>query len=240
MHRFLPIFALIVGILTFFLLKDDLAAWSQGRKYASSPAKNELTSKSFVDRIFLSDGLFDANLTTGIWFNKKLIVPNKDLAALMSKEPTNVLGDTSSEKWIEINLSAQRLYAKEGDRVMFEFPISTGLPWFPTVTGEFRIWAKVKTQRMSGGSIADGTFYDLPNVPFVQYFHKGYGIHGAYWHNDFGKPRSHGCVNMRIADAQTLFYWTNPPLPDNLGAVYKIDPVSSTKVVVHGSTPTQI
>ncbi len=222
------------------LLKDDLNAWSKTRKFSDSPAKNELTSQSFIDRILLSDGSFDPNAKTGTWFNKKMATPNDSLASLLKTRPSNVLGDNTAEKWIDIDLSTQRLYAKEGDLVVYEFPISSGLPWFPTVTGEFRIWAKVKSQRMSGGSIADGTFYDLPNVPFVEYFYKGYGIHGAYWHNDFGKPRSHGCINMRNEDAKALFYWTNPPVPDNVGALYKIDPAASTRVVVHGSTPNQI
>ncbi len=240
MHKFLLIFFGAVSVLTIFLVKDDLNAWSKSRKYSGSPAKNELSSKSYVDRILLSSGTFDPTADSGVWFNKKLSTPNKTLASLIEKAPKNVLGETTEEKWIDIDLSAQKLRAYQGNQVVFEFPISSGLPWFPTVTGEFRIWAKVKAQRMSGGSIADGTFYDLPNVPFVQYFHDGYGIHGAYWHNDFGKPRSHGCVNMRIEDSKALFYWTNPVVPDNLGALYKIQPQESTRVVVHGSTPTQI
>lgn len=239
-HRILPIFLAIVALLTAYLFKDDIGAWVKGQQFANSPARNELSSKSFIERILLSDGKYDPNSTTGVWFNQKLSLPNKTLANLIESAPQNVLGDSTEEKWIDIDLSAQKLYAKEGDRIVYEFPISSGLPWMPTVTGDFRIWAKVKSQRMSGGSIADGTFYDLPNVPFVQYFHNGYGIHGAYWHNDFGKPRSHGCVNMRNEDAKTLFYWTNPPVPDNVGALYKIKPEDSTRVVVHGVTPTNI
>ncbi len=240
MHRFLPVLLAVIALLSVFLLKDDLAAWSKAKTFAASPAKNELSSKSFVERVLLSDGSFDPNASSAVWFNKKVELPNKSLAVLMTNEPRNVLGDSTSEKWIDVDLSTQRLYAKEGDRTVYEFPISSGLPWFPTVTGDFRIWAKVKAQRMSGGSIADGTFYDLPNVPYVQYFHNGYGIHGAYWHNDFGKPRSHGCINMRPEDAKTLFFWTNPPVPDNMGAIYKIAPQDSTRVVVHGTTPTQL
>lgn len=240
MHRLLPLLLAVLAILGVLLLKDDASAWINSEKYAFSPAKNELASKSFVERILLSDGSFDPQANSGIWFNKTVSTPNRELATLFDSGPENVLGDTSSEKWIDVDLDAQRLYAKEGDRTVFEFPISSGLPWFPTVTGEFKIWAKVKSQRMTGGSKTDGTFYDLPNVPFVQYFYKGYGIHGAYWHNDFGKPRSHGCVNLRPEDAKTLFYWTNPPLPEGRGAIYKIDPNVSTRVVVHGNTPNQI
>jgi len=72
---------------------------------------------------------------------------------------------------------------------------------------------------MSGGNQALGTYYNLPNVPYVMYFEneeipawRGFGIHGAYWHNDFGRPKSHGCINLRIPDSEKLYYWANPDL----------------------------
>ncbi|MBI3888052.1 L,D-transpeptidase [Candidatus Microgenomates bacterium] len=79
--------------------------------------------------------------------------------------------------------------------------------------------------------------YDLPNVPFVQYFYKGYAIHGAYWHAVWGTPISHGCVNMKIPDAQALYYWTNPILDSKIYSNTSIKPEESTRVVVHGVTP---
>lgn len=207
------------------------------RKYASSPAKNELSSEEFLNRILISNGQFDPDAKNATWFNRPINTPTSYLADILTSHPANILGDTSVEKWIEIDLSTQQLYAHEGNRTIYTFPISSGLPWFPTVTGEFHIWAKLRSQEMIGGSKNDGTYYDLPNVPFIQYFYNGYGLHGAYWHNDFGKPRSHGCVNMRIADAQTLFYWTNPVVPDNKYAYLNIPPSEGTRVVVHGTTP---
>lgn len=244
MHKFLPFLVISTLSVTVFALIFGPKIQVEVKKlqFANSPATNELSSKSYIDRILLSDGNLEANPGPGIWFNKKVKVPNSYLASLLAGSAgwNHVLGDSSSEKWIEIDLSTQKLFAHEGDRVVYTFPVSTGLPWMPTVTGEFRIWAKIASQRMTGGSVADGTFYDLPNVVFVQYFYKGYGMHGAYWHNDFGKPRSHGCVNMRNEDAQTLFNWTNPQMPADVRFLSNIAPDQSTRVVVHGTTPSNI
>jgi lipoprotein-anchoring transpeptidase ErfK/SrfK len=122
-------------------------------------------------------------------------------------EPSQVL---TGEKWIDVDLSEQTLTAYQGDTVVKSFLISSGLPTHPTVTGTFHIWAKVASQTMTGGSRAAGDYYNLPNVQWVQYFFEDYSIHGTYWHNNFGHPMSHGCVNMQTEDAQWLFDWADP------------------------------
>jgi lipoprotein-anchoring transpeptidase ErfK/SrfK len=71
------------------------------------------------------------------------------------------------------------------------------------VTGRYTIQRKYEKQRMTGVD------YDLPNVPWVMYFYSGYAIHGAYWHNKFGTPTSHGCVNMRIDEAEMIYHWAD-------------------------------
>lgn len=208
---------------------------------AISWPRSELTSKAFLNRVLASNGKFDPAATKAVWFNKDVPLPTQQLAQLLEQPaPTQVLGENNEEKWVEVDLSAQRLYAHQGNSIIYTFPISSGLPWMPTVTGEYRIWAKVRSQRMTGGSVENGTYFDLPNVPFVQYFYQGYSLHGTYWHNDFGKPRSHGCVNMRIDDAQVMYYWTSPSLGADEYTRYHINPQEATKVVVHGTTPTQI
>ena len=102
-------------------------------------------------------------------------------------------------RWIEVNLSEQRVYAWEGDVLMNSFLVSTGTWATPTVTGTFKIWHKTPMQDMSGPC------YYLPDVPYVMYFYKDYGMHGTYWHNNFGTPMSHGCVNLTIPDSQWLY-----------------------------------
>lgn len=116
--------------------------------------------------------------------------------------PTEVPPDQSeTQKWIEVDLSQQRLYAHLGQSTVFTAIVSTGTRWYPTVTGRFKIYAKYRAVRMTGAD------YDLPNVPWTMYFYSGYAIHGTYWHNNFGTPMSHGCVNMTISEAKWLYEW---------------------------------
>ncbi len=109
----------------------------------------------------------------------------------------------NGERWIEVNLTQQRVYAWEGTTLMNSFLASTGTWAHPTVTGTFSIWNKTRIQDMSGPG------YYLPDVPYVMYFYKDYGIHGTYWHNNFGTPMSHGCVNLTIPDAEWLYNWAS-------------------------------
>jgi hypothetical protein len=134
-----------------------------------------------------------------------------------------VLGENTSERWIEVDLSEQKVKAWEGNSLFLESLISTGLPWWPTPTGEFRVWAKFRATKMEGGT--GKYYYYLPNVPFVMFFEndeipgrRGFSLHGTYWHNDFGRVRSHGCVNLPTSVAQQLYYW----MPDK-----------GTRIVIH-------
>lgn len=116
------------------------------------------------------------------------------------KQPKGVTGN---QRWIDIDLSEQRTYAYEGNQVVNSFVVSTGTWRTPTVTGRFKIYVKYRYADMSGPG------YYLPDVPFVMYFYKGYGLHGTYWHSNFGTPMSHGCVNLRNQDAKWLFNWAS-------------------------------
>jgi len=113
----------------------------------------------------------------------------------------------SGERWIYVDLSQQRVYAYEGDQVVNSFLVSTGTWLHPTVTGDFRVYVKYRLADMSGPG------YYLPDVPYVMYFYDGYGLHGTYWHNNFGTPMSHGCVNLRTDDAGWLFNWASVGTP---------------------------
>jgi lipoprotein-anchoring transpeptidase ErfK/SrfK len=113
----------------------------------------------------------------------------------------------SSGKWIDINISRQRITAYVGSRIIRRVLVSTGTWRHPTVTGIFRIYAKVHSQAMSGGSRVRGDYYYLPGVPHVMYFYSGYAIHGTYWHHNFGHPMSHGCVNLTLSDASWFYNW---------------------------------
>jgi lipoprotein-anchoring transpeptidase ErfK/SrfK len=233
--KFFQLGVLLLVLATFFIFREAIGVEMKKRTVAA-----ELSSPGYIEKILSSTGKYDLAATSAIWFNKEVPPPDTTLADRLAKVTETILGVTPEEKWIEINLSTQRLYAHEGNRIVLDFPVSSGLPWMPTVTGEFRIWAKIRAQRMTGGSKENGTFYDLPNVPYVQYFYKGYGVHGTYWHNDFGKPRSHGCVNISIPDAEKLYYWTEPALGANEYTRVNISPAVGTRVVVSGTTPTSL
>src|SRR3989344_2410230 len=166
---------------------------------------NNIDKDSYVSWIKNQDGQKE-NTQSGIFLNKSI-----DFKDIVASRTNLILGEQSTangEKWIEVDLSDQRLYMKEGTSTVGTFLVSSG-KWYPTPTGEWRIWIKLRYTRMRGGSKALGTFYDLPNVPYTMYYYKGYGIHGAYWHNDFGTPRSHGCVNMKPEEAGVVFNWAS-------------------------------
>ncbi|MEW6403181.1 MAG: L,D-transpeptidase family protein [Chloroflexota bacterium] len=105
----------------------------------------------------------------------------------------------SGVHWIDVNLSQQRVYAYAGDTLVNSFIVSTGTWQTPTVTGKYKIWIKLLATDMAGPG------YYLPDVPYTMYFYKGYALHGTYWHNNFGTPMSHGCVNLSIPDAEWLY-----------------------------------
>ena len=180
-------------------------------------------------------GEYDSSGKQALWQNQPVdyqiaeIEPSPEALALSSGA---VLGTNTDGRWIEIDLSDQKLFAHNGGSIDYEFLISSG-KWAPTPTGEFRIWIKLKYTKMEGGRKDNNTYYYLPNVPYVQYFYQGYGIHGAYWHNNFGQPMSHGCINMAIPDAEKLFYWTSPVLTQGKWTVYPSKDNPGTRVVIH-------
>ncbi len=131
------------------------------------------------------------------------------------------------EKWIDIDLSEQILVAYEGQKEILRTAISSGAAETPTVTGRYRIYHKLLSQTMRGLD------YVQPDVPYVMYFYGAYSIHGAYWHNDFGRARSHGCVNLRVPDAKWLFEWADPPLAPGQTQVWVGSEPLGTLVVIH-------
>lgn len=183
-------------------------------------------------------GNFDETANIAFYDNQVITYPKTSLAQAIKNtilNNTKILGTTNAageEKWIDISLAEQKLRAYEGGTVVIEFPISSG-KWAPTPTGQFNIWYKTRSQVMSGGSKALGTYYYLPNVPNNMFFYQGYAIHGAYWHNNFGQPMSHGCVNSPLAQVAQLFEWTGPVLPPGVNALRASVDNPGTRVNVH-------
>jgi hypothetical protein len=121
-------------------------------------------------------------------------------------------------KWIEVSIPRQSLVAYEGATPVYATLVSTGVggtgdpeETHATIQGAFKIYEKHVTVTMDGHTSSDA--FDLRDVPFVQYFHEGFALHAAYWHDDFGHVHSHGCVNLSPLDAAWLFRWTDPHVP---------------------------
>ncbi|MDC0747003.1 L,D-transpeptidase [Polyangium mundeleinium] len=124
----------------------------------------------------------------------------------------------AGQKWIDVSILKQSLVAYEGTKPVYVTLVSTGADGLgdpkkthSTIQGVFRIHTKHVSVTMDGDEVGDE--FDLRDVPFVQYFNEGYALHAAYWHDDFGTPRSHGCVNLAPRDAAWLFGWTTPEVP---------------------------
>lgn len=196
-HLILPsiVVLLFIGfLLSFFLTKQKIAC------------ANSISCTNNLSTLIENDA-------QGIFLGQIVDVPDINPS---SEKMSTVLGETdqASSKHIYVDLAQQKLYAFDGDKLFLETLVSTG-KWGRTPPGEYRIWVKIRSTRMSGGSGNDA--YDLPNVPFNMFFYspqvpksRGYALHGAYWHNNFGHEMSHGCVNMRPIDAEQIYNWTNP------------------------------
>ncbi len=127
---------------------------------------------------------------------------------------------SNASKWIEVDLTNQRVRAWERDRVVFTSTAATGRPAVPTLRGTFRTYMHLRYGDMAGWTPDRGS-YSLTNVPYIMYYDRGYAIHGTYWHQNFGTPQSAGCVNLPTSNAGWIYNWA---------------PVG-TLVYVHGRTP---
>ena len=132
------------------------------------------------------------------------------------------------ERWIDVDLERQVVTAYLGERAVFAMPASTGRgapgSELATPPGAHRLWVKLATSDMDNlENLEAAESYAIQAVPWVMYFERGYGLHGAFWHRAFGRVQSHGCVNLTPKDAERLFAWTSPKLPQGWSAVLPTD-----------------
>jgi lipoprotein-anchoring transpeptidase ErfK/SrfK len=145
------------------------------------------------------------------------LIPDSELAPL-SPHIRN------EDKRIEVDLPDQLLKGYEGDRLVYATRVATGgrlrSGTYTTPEGEYITYHKRPTRHMAAGDLASSGF-DLPGVPWVTYIKEnGTSFHGTYWHNDYGRPRSHGCINMTPQAAKWLYRWTMPSVPPDKELVY--------------------
>jgi hypothetical protein len=122
-------------------------------------------------------------------------------------------GVAADEHWIDVDLDQQWLVAYDGDVPVFVTLVSTGrIPDWGTPTGIYRIRGKEAVARMQDpGGLAET--WDVADVPWSMRFRRNFALHGTYWHDGFGRMRSHGCVNLSPADAKRLWNWISPNAP---------------------------
>ncbi len=149
-------------------------------------------------------------------------------------------GLAEGERYIDVDLSSQTLVAFEGGRAVYATLISSGRfsknkdKDHSTPTGEWRMREKHITTTMDGDGTAAGDLpYSIEDVPYVQYYHRSYALHAAFWHSNFGVQMSHGCVNLAPLDAKWLFFFTGPHLPEGFHGVWSNEAAAGSRVIVH-------
>ena len=141
----------------------------------------------------------------------------------------------SSERWLDVSVEEQVLVAYEGERPRFATLVSTGRArrGSETPMGVHRIWVKLAFSDMSNLRYEDlSSHYAMEQVPWVQYFEGSFGLHAAFWHDDFGRRRSQGCVNLSPRDARWVFEFTGPVLPNGWDAIFPIESAPGTAVQI--------
>lgn len=146
------------------------------------------------------------------------IVPSEELSPLSPQFPPDL-------KRLEVHLGEQYLIAYEEDTPVFSARIASGAVFsngrYLTPLGRHQTFHKRPSRHMAAGDLASNG-YDLPGVPWICYItEKGVAFHGTYWHNDFGRPRSHGCINLTPAAAKWIYRWTIPVVPPDKQYVYE-------------------
>jgi hypothetical protein len=160
-----------------------------------------------------------------------------DRAASRVEVPRKMPGwAVNGERWIDINVNKQLLMLFEGEKPVYAALVSTGEAGLgdPETTkstrrGVFRIHTKYLTTTMDSKTV--GEEFELRDVPYVQYFQDGYALHAAYWHDAFGMPKSHGCINLAPEDARRIFFWTEPHVPEGWHGAAKS--LTGTVVYIH-------
>jgi lipoprotein-anchoring transpeptidase ErfK/SrfK len=219
-----------VGIITFYRAKKYIVAANRKSVTAGDSVARHTVVRLTGDRVRIEGAVYDET-DEGWWMKAAEGVKTNPGPPPKELQP--------GEKWIDVNLTTQTLVAFEGDTPVFATAVSTGKVDkedkernYKTPTGTWRIREKHIAATMDGDVASDGP-YSIEDVPWIMYYNGSYALHGAFWHNNFGRTRSHGCVNLSPLDARALFNWTEPRLPENWHAVWSTPERPGTLVVVH-------
>jgi hypothetical protein len=179
---------------------------------ARGPVIGELAPRTVVTILETSaDGRF-VRITDAGW------IARADLrAATLAAPPPGAADD---ERWLDVDVDQQVLVAYEGARPVYATLVSTGGRQHATPATLTRVAAKLERRTMASDGAEGGDVYSVADVPWTMYYNLDFALHTAYWHDSFGKPRSHGCINLAPADARALYYWSSPDVPPGWIAVY--------------------
>jgi hypothetical protein len=192
-----------------FVYGEDRDLWNVDREKPRVTGKAEKHARFVVEEEQVRDGVTYAVGSAGAVRRDEVRVARR------AERPSDV---PEGAKWIHVDLDQQTLVAYEGDEAVYATVISSGKEGYEPPTGLFEIEQKYISTTMNATDPIDG-FYEVEEVPWTLYYHGGYALHGAYWHTDFGKVRSHGCTNISPVDARWLYYWSDPRVPPAWHAV---------------------
>jgi len=192
-------------------------AWAQSRKkladrvaVRAGPSARALLLDELAPRTVVS---IEETSPDGAWMRvgDDRWVAAADLRVARAGEPPEDLAGPD-ERWLDVDLDEQVVVAHEGRRPVFATLVSSGGKKWPTPSGIYRVWLKFSETTMSG-QMGDEQPYSVATVPWTMYFARDFAFHTAYWHDKFGVPRSHGCINLSPRDARTLYGWASPDVP---------------------------
>jgi hypothetical protein len=229
--------AQVIALPIAFVMSKDHFAYAPNKAGKLRPAK-----KPGYHHMFRVTGTTEQGGTTFLLGEDGQAYRSRDVARIDAREKPAGIGD--DEKWLDVDLATQSLVAYVGSKPVFATLVSTGrindeldlLKNFETPVGEFRITSKHLTASMDGDHAIDGP-YSIEDVPYVMYFQLAYALHSAFWHNAFGRPRSHGCINLAPADARFVFNFIEPPLPALWHGVFPKPDAPGTRLIIRGKTP---
>ena len=200
--------------------RDGAEAYAvRGAKLVKAHSVTRRAAVGLTGKQRFYDGVLYFQTQEGLWLSDRY-VSRVDGVKKMPKWAKD------GERWIDVSIAKQVLLAYEGTQPVYATLVSSGEAGLEdpetsksTVRGIFRVHTKHLTTTMASKVV--GEEFELKDIPYVQYFEEGYALHAAYWHDDFGTPRSHGCINLSPEDARWLFQWTEPQLPAGWHGVRK-------------------
>lgn len=196
--------------LQFYRTPKRAFAWVLGGTFTAPEPGSRAKTNTWVSKYQLVTVYEETKVLDYVWYR---IGPEdwieQRLLSVVRPKATKPEGvPAEADRWISIDLFEQTISAYQDGELVYATAASTGLPGWWTQPGTFQVYSKLEADRMSGAFAADRSdFYYLQDVPWVLYYDESRAIHGAYWHNGFGFPRSHGCVNLSPSDAKWFYDW---------------------------------